>query len=283
VPSGPIAWALSKLYGLPYVLTAHLGDVPGGVPEKTGRWFRWVAPFTPPIWKGARRIAAVSEFTRQLALQRYPVDVRMIPNGVDLTDLDPGPICAGSPPTILFAGRFMPQKNPIQVVRCLNEVRHLPWRCRMLGDGPLLEDVRAEIAALGLQDRFDLPGWVSPDDVTDAFRHSDILFMPSLSEGLPVVGVRAISMGLAVVASDVGGFKDLVQHGCNGHLVDPTQPDGYTLGLRELLTDREVLQRSREASRKHAQMFDLENVVTAYENLFFEALGGAAAQGAPQS
>ena len=49
VPAGPIAWLLSKFYGIPYVLTAHLGDVPGGAPEKTNRWFRWILPLLQRI------------------------------------------------------------------------------------------------------------------------------------------------------------------------------------------------------------------------------------------
>ena len=48
VPGGPVAWLASRLGRVPYVLTAHLGDIPGGVPEKTGAWFRWIFPFTPP-------------------------------------------------------------------------------------------------------------------------------------------------------------------------------------------------------------------------------------------
>ncbi|HQN05064.1 MAG TPA: glycosyltransferase family 4 protein, partial [Anaerolineaceae bacterium] len=47
VPGGAAGYAISLLIGIPYVLTAHLGDVPGGVPEKTGKWFRWIFPFTP--------------------------------------------------------------------------------------------------------------------------------------------------------------------------------------------------------------------------------------------
>src|SRR5574339_893356 len=66
VPAGALAWILSRLTRIPYVLTAHLGDVPGGVPEKTDHWFRWVLPFTYPIWKRARRAVSVSEYTRQL-------------------------------------------------------------------------------------------------------------------------------------------------------------------------------------------------------------------------
>ena len=49
VPAGPVAWLLSKLTGTPYILTTHLGDIPGGAPKKTAGWFRWICPFTPPI------------------------------------------------------------------------------------------------------------------------------------------------------------------------------------------------------------------------------------------
>ena len=76
--------------GFPIYLTAHLGDVPGGVPEKTDKWFRWVAPFIPPIWNRAKRVAAVSIFTKNLALQRYPVPIQVIPNGVSTNEFDPG-------------------------------------------------------------------------------------------------------------------------------------------------------------------------------------------------
>lgn len=275
VPSGPAAWIVSKLTGVPYVLTAHLGDVPDGVPEKTGRWFRWVYPLTPPIWRDARRVAAVSEHTRRLAQAHYPVDITVIPNGTDLSELDPGRICVHSPPQIVFAGRFMPQKNPLQLVSTLAELRDLPWRCQMLGDGPLRSEVEAAIRKAGLEERFELPGWVTPEVVTEAFRRADILFMPSLSEGLPVVGVRAVSLGLAVVASRVGGFIDLVEPGVNGELVEADDPEGYARALRPMLASSERLQAAREAGRRKSAEFDIENVVDAYLALFAEALGGA--------
>src|SRR5919106_399093 len=53
VPGGALAWALSRLTGIPYVLTIHLGDVPGGVHDKTRDWFRWIYPFTRRIWSDA--------------------------------------------------------------------------------------------------------------------------------------------------------------------------------------------------------------------------------------
>jgi glycosyltransferase involved in cell wall biosynthesis len=268
VPSGPATWILHKLTRTPYVLTAHLGDVPGGVPEKTHKWFRWVYPFTPSIWKSAAQVVAVSEFTRSLASHRYPVNIQVIPNGVDLVKLDPGEIAVGQPPRIIFAGRFMSQKNPVGLVKILAKQTDNPWLCTMLGDGPLRQDVMRVIHEHNLEERFTLPGWVSTDEVIKRFAQSDILFMPSLSEGLPVVGVQALAMGLAIVASKIGGFTDLVNPGHNGCLVDPHDMQGFGNALQGLLSDQDLIKNQRIASREHARLFDINRVIHDYEALF---------------
>jgi len=265
VPAGALAWVLSKLTGVPYVMTVHLGDVPGGVPEKTGEWFKWVLPFTRPIWRDAKRVIAVSEFTRQLALEQYLREVEVIPNGVDLARLRPASIKVNEPPRIVFAGRMMAQKNPIQIVRTLAELKHLAWKCVMLGDGPLMANVRQEIVDHGLQDRFTLPGWVTPEEVLAWFDKSDILFMPSLSEGLPVVGVQALAKGLAFVVSKIGGFVDLVEDGKNGFLVGLDNPSAFSNALKELLSNINYLSQFREASLQKASQFELISIVEKYE------------------
>ena len=206
VPAGAVALALSRLTGVPYLLTAHLGDVPGAVPEKTDGWFRWVYPFTPAIWHGAAKVVAVSQFTRRLALQRYKIAMDVIPNGVAM-DLLPERVPYQGVPRIIFAGRFVDQKNPAHLVQALARLRDLPWTCAMLGDGPLLEPVRELAKSCGVSDRFSFPGWVTPADVLEAFTESDILVLPSRSEGLSVVGVQALGLGLALVLSDVGGNR----------------------------------------------------------------------------
>jgi glycosyltransferase involved in cell wall biosynthesis len=269
VPAGALAWTLSRLTKTPYLLTAHLGDVPGGAPEKTGKWFKWIFPFTRPIWRDAAQVVAVSGFTRQLALERYPVSIQVIHNGVDTQKLDPGTIRVQSPPRIVFAGRFMEQKNPLQIVRTLAELKDLPWECVMIGDGPLLTAVRQEIEKNGLAERFTLTGWITPDEVLAWFAKSDILFMPSLSEGLPVVGVQALAMGLALVVSDIGGFVDLVDEGENGFLVGEGA-EAFQAHLSILLDPKstQMLYNFRKASLLKAQQFSLSEIVRQYEQVF---------------
>jgi L-malate glycosyltransferase len=272
VPAGALAWVLSRLSGIPYVLTVHLGDVPGGVAEKTGGWFLWVYPLTGVIWRNASHIATVSEFTRSLALKKYNVEVQVIPNGVDVNALKPERICVNNPPRIIFAGRFMPQKNPLQVVHTLNDLRELPWQCVMIGDGPLMEDAKRAVIDLDLQNRFQFTGWIGGAEVLGWFDRSDILFMPSLSEGLPVVGVEALSKGLAIVASRVGGFVDLVENDKNGYLVHSADLSKFSVTLRGLLSNEDRLSSFRNASLEKAKQFDINQIVEQYEQVFLEVI-----------
>jgi len=272
VPAGALAWVLSRLSGTPYVLTVHLGDVPGGVAEKTSGWFRWVYPFTRIIWRDASHIAAVSEFTRDLALKKYNTKIQVIPNGVDVGALKPEAICLNNPPRIIFAGRFMPQKNPLQVVRTLNELKELPWQCVMIGDGPLMADTKQAVADFDLQQRFQFTGWISSAEVLSWLDRSDILFMPSLSEGLPVIGVEALSKGLALVASEVGGFVDLVENDKNGYLIHHADRSKFAVSLHKLLTDKDQLFTFRNASLEKAKWFDINQIVEQYEHIFLQIL-----------
>lgn len=267
VPAGALAFALSTITGVPYILTAHLGDVPGGVPEKTAHWFRWLEPFTIPIWRKAKQVVAVSEFTRQLALKHYSVGIQVIPNGADFSNLITERVKVNKTPRIVFAGRFVLQKNPLAIIRVLSTLKDLDWTCLMLGDGPMYEEVKAEIKKHNMAERFRLTGWLTPENVIKEFSSSDILFMPSLSEGLPVVGVDALMKGLAIVASKIGGFLDLVDQNENGYLIDLRDEAGFSSALRELLSNQDLLIKFRQASLEKSKNFDIYKIVDQYEKI----------------
>jgi len=273
VPSGVLAWALSLITNVPYMLTVHLGDIPGGVPEKTGKWFRWIKPFTIPVWKRASRIVAVSEYTRQLASEAYAQPMVVIHNATNIKENYVGNITLHRPTCLIFSGRFMLQKNPLQVVNILAQLPDLDWRCKMLGDGPLFNEVKRRIIELGLSDRFELLGWVQPKEVLTQLSNSDILLMPSLSEGLPLTGIQALAKGLALVVSKVGGFIDLVEHGKNGFLIAPNNQDQFVLSLNTLIANPDRLMQFRLASLEKAREFDVSRVVLEYEELYQHQAG----------
>jgi len=273
VPAGAAARMLSKKFNIPYFLTAHLGDIPGGVPEKTGTWFRFFYPFTKKIWQDADRIVTVSSYTQELAQQSYPgIQPELIFNGVDTQAIKPDHLAIHDPIQIVFAGRFMEQKNPLLIVEVLNQLKDLNWKCVMMGDGPLKTSVEQKIQDYGLQERFTLTGWIDPEQVIGTYRDSDILFMPSRSEGLPVAGVQAIAMGLVPVISNVGGCPDLVDENRNGFLVDPNDTAAFRNSIRTLLTNEALLLKYKEASYKLAKKFDLHTIVAQYETVMQEII-----------
>ena len=99
--------------------------------------------------------------------------------------------------------------------------------------------------------------------------------MPSLSEGLPVVGVDALMKGLAIVASKIGGVLDLVGPEENGYLIDVSDEAGVFSAFWGLLSNRERLVHFRSASLEKAKNFDIEKIVDQYEGIMREAIGGS--------
>ena len=268
VPAGPISWVLSKLTGIPYVLTVHLGDIPGGTPEKTDKWFRFIQPLTFPIWNHAKQVIAVSQFSRSLAQKHYQVPINVIHNGVDIRKFKPENNIVHDPLKIIFAGRFVPQKNPILVIQTLAELSEYSWELVMLGDGPLYKETVGEIRKCGLEDRIKIPGWVKPEEVKKEFQNSDILFLPSKSEGLPVVGVQALASGLAFLVSDIGGFGDIVEQGKNGFRISLEEPDYKNLfinGLSEMIGNTDKLLFFKENSIRMAEKFDIKEITKKYD------------------
>lgn len=265
VPAGAVAFFLSLFSGVPYVLTAHLGDVPGAVPDKTSRWFHWIYPFTPPIWQKANRVVAVSEFTKKLALEHYKVPIDVIHNGVDLDSL-PRLIRNSNPPSpvkLIFAGRLTEQKNPFDLINALGTLAGKNWTLSVMGDGPLLLPTRHLAEKLGISAQITFYGWVTPEKVLGAFAEHDVLLLPSSSEGLSVVGVQALAMGLAMILSQAGGNPELV-NGKNGILIPVGDVNALAENINKFIEDREYLTSAQSASLTYAQKFSLDQIIRQY-------------------
>ena len=138
----------------------------------------------------------------------------------------------------------------------------------MLGDGPLYKETVGKIRKYGLEDRIKIPGWVKPEEVKKEFQKSDILFLPSKSEGLPVVGVQALASGLAFLVSDIGGFGDIVEQGKNGFRISLEEPDYKDLfinGLLEMIGNSDKLLFFKKSSIRMAEKFDIKEITKKYD------------------
>ena len=275
MPTGLLAWSVHRLTGVPYVLTAHLGDVPGGVPEQTGTLFKFIGPIAGQVWHRAAAATAVSSFVQELAERAYGRKVERILNSIELggAGFRSQVSGVGNPPHLVFVGRFSEQKQPQLFVEALAQLGTPPWRATMIGDGPLMPAVVAGLARHGLADRVRLTGWLAAPAVQQVLAGADALVMPSLSEGLPVAAIEALKHGLAIVASDIPGLRDVLADGVNGCVFPVGNVSELAENVGSLLASPESLLTMRRASWEKAEAFDLRAIADQYESVLLGAAG----------
>jgi glycosyltransferase involved in cell wall biosynthesis len=254
IPSGPIAWVLRVLRGVPFIVSLRGGDVPGfeWAPEAR-RYHRLTAPVLKWIWRRADAVVANSEGLRELALRSTPeLPVAMIPNGVELPDPLPS-VAATAQPRLLTMGRLTQQKGIDVLFRALTRLRDLDFALDIAGDGPdraLLEQMARD---LGLADRVRFLGWVAREEIPETFGRAAAFVLASRIEGMPNVVLEAMAYGRPVVCTRVYGCEELVVEGVTGLKVDIEDEAQLAAALRTVLSDAGLRARMGVASRARVE------------------------------
>lgn len=278
VPTGALALACAAITRAPYVLTAHLGDLPGGNPDQTGALFRLLNPFIRPIWKNAAGLSASSSFAAGLARDAYGVDPRIILNGTSMAGKASAARTPSVPPELTAIGRFNPQKNFPWMIRALAGCS-FPWKLTLIGDGSQREEIGAAIREANLGDRVTLMGWVDENTMRDVLARTDILLMPSTSEGNPVAAIEALKSGAAILGSNIGGLSDLIEDGSNGFAVPIDSPAPFREKLAHLASHSGALHTMKARSLEIATRFDLEEIAAQFESLLSASRRGSQKEG----
>jgi glycosyltransferase involved in cell wall biosynthesis len=203
VPSGPAAWLLNAMRGVPYVVSLRGGDVPGLV-SRIGWIHRLIAPVRRAVLRGACAVVANSKALRELSEAGDPIPVQVIPNGVDADEFHPSPEAAREGPLrLLFVGRLDDDHKNLSLL--LREMAGTGAKLDIVGDGPDQQALHALSVSLGLAQRVTWHGWREKAYVARLYRESSCLVNPSRYEGMPNVVLEAMASGLPVIASDVGG------------------------------------------------------------------------------
>ncbi|CAN5825236.1 hypothetical protein BH24DEI2_BH24DEI2_28140 [soil metagenome] len=152
-------------------------------------------------------------------------------------------------PLVLTAGRFTEQKGHRYLLEAVAQVLvDLPIAVfALVGGGPLEPELKAQADALGVGDNVLFLG--RRDDVPDLLGASDLFTLSSLFEGLPLVVLEALALGVPVVGTNVCGIRDAIQDGVTGRLVAPKDSGALAAGLLEALCQPEMRQRWAEAGR----------------------------------
>ncbi len=212
----------------------------------------------------------------------YRARATIIPNGVDVTELDAARgdtmqirrgLGLGAGPVIGFAGRLTPQKDPMTFLRSVAAVRRdLPTAMGLVvGDGPLRADLELEAARVGLGEHCVFTG--ARSDVPALLDAMDVFVLSSVSEGFPFVLLEAMAMARPVVATMVDGVTEIVQDDISGVLVAPGDPSSIAGAVLGLLRHPAHARAVGAAARAHvADRFSVERMIHQTEQLYLEVM-----------
>lgn len=250
-PAGNVGYLVSRYLGITWSITLH------GISE-----FDYPAgQLLGAKLEHADFIACVSHFTRAQAMRtiapaHWP---KLFLNrcGVRIDDLKRATRRRDETAQlrIVCVARLSPEKGLVGLVQAFARLRErgVDAQLRILGDGPSRDDILAAIEQAGVAAHCELPGRIPETGVPVELADADIFAMTSFMEGLPVVLMEALALGLPVVAPCVAGIPDLVEHEHTGLLFGPAHWDELTCRLERLARDPALRRRLGAAGRARVE------------------------------
>ncbi len=271
-PHAYIALGAAKLFKIPLVLNFH------GAELLLIRKKKWVKPLLKFAIGQAQAVFANSSFTAGKIKALRNVDVEWSPYG---TTLESGSTSAGNGGTsaivphpvngkfkILFVGRHIERKG---ICYLIEAAKHLPrdqFEIRIVGVGDLTDKLKSQAAEIEDAAEIIFTGKLSPEELANEYRTANVFTLPAIvdskgdTEGLGVVLIEAMELGLPVVASNVGGIPDVVVDGVSGILVPEKDPEALAGAYRRLAADPGLVKQLLEGAQKRiAECFSWDKIV----------------------
>lgn len=262
-----VGWWLRRFTGVSTSFTAHANDI-----------FCQPEPQTPAferLFHDAALVLTVSDFTARQLREQYPADaarIQRVYNGLDLQPIIEARAQADRRRAgggILSVGRLIEKKGyPDLIAACgLLRDRGIAFRCRIVGEGPLEESLRQQIAALGLQDRVELTGPLGMAEIirllveeTQVFALACATESDGGKDNLPTVLMEAMAASLPCVSTWLAGVPEMVLEGKTGYLTEERAPQDFADQLALLLGDPGLCETMGRAGLAQAQALFAQEV-----------------------
>lgn len=261
------AWWLREFFGFTFSLTVHANDVLVVDDFQIG---------LPEIFASASAIIAVSDHFAEHLRDHFPSAagrVHRVYNGIDPSEFQPARFA--DPPLILSIGRLVAIKGFDLLIEACAIMRERDFRCEIIGDGPLRDELAALISRHDLGDRVQLRGAQSQAEIRARLAEASLFALPCRvdakggRDNLPTVFMEAMAAGLPIISTDIGGVREMVVDGVTGQLVPIEDARSLANAICRLLDHRDEAQRLGAAGRERcAKMFAIENSVRELREIF---------------
>jgi glycosyltransferase involved in cell wall biosynthesis len=204
-----------------------------------------------------------------------PAVVTTVWNGVDEKRFSPLLNPENTKKYILYAGVLRARKGLFDLLECAEQVCKANKTIKFLisGTGPYLIKLQNEIQKRGLKNRVILLGYVDRQKLIHLYQNATLQVIPSHYEGLPTVLLEAMACGLPVVATEIGGHKDVISNGVNGFLVPPKNPQIMAETILKLLEDHGLMEKvGKEARKTIEKYYTWEKIADNFEAVYEDVL-----------
>lgn len=255
---------LARLFRRPYLLHVH------------GSEFQQFYDECPPLARGIIRrvlakaalVMALSEAWRATLLRMSPrARIEVLMNAVPLPPSEELRRREDREPTLLFLGEIARHKGVFELVEAFDGVTGAFPGLQLVfaGTGAAMEEIRQLAAQPRFGGRIACTGWVEVKAKRAELARATIFVLPSYVEGMPMALLEAMSWGLPVIATGVGGVPEMITHEVNGLLIEPGDIAGLAAAIDRLMSDAGLRARLGNAARETiAKRFSLN---TAFERL----------------
>lgn len=226
-------------------------------------------------------IVANSRYTAETIIKTYPktkskvrhcyksVDVeryKKIVNDSEVILPDP------KRPIILFVGSNMNRKGVPDLINAAPGVlkKYPQAKFVIVGSDKTVGGLKALCYDLKVDQNFEFAGWQSQSDLLKYYKHATIFVMPSLTEALGVTFLEAMTAGVPVIGTDVGGIPEIIEHGYNGLLVPVESPLSISEAINKLLADETLRKSLTDNARITLNKFDVASMMECTFSLYRE-------------
>ena len=263
------AFWIAKFFGIPFSFTAHANDIfaPQEFETNLGK-----------LIDSASAVVAVSDYAGNFLKEQFPksaAKIHRVYNGLDLSRFKRTDF-ASAVPRIVSIGRLIEKKGFSDLIRACDLLKKQgrDFRCEIIGEGPLENELRRQIAELGLKSQVTLAGPRTQTQIVQQLAEASVLALSSVvdpdgaRDNLPTAIMEAMAAGLPVVSTTVGGIAEMVAHGGTGFLVEPHHPVALADALEKVIVDPALARRFWQAGRERAQqLFSIERNVRELSEL----------------
>jgi len=264
LPGGITAW----LSGRPYIVSLRGSDVPS-YEER----FSWLSQLLKPLiklsWNKARSVDVNSQHLKKLALKTTPnLKIKVIANGVDSKRFYPAKKAVDKP-VIVCSSRLGERKGIRYLIEAMALVLKTLLKAELwlVGEGVEKESLKRLTNELKLDKQVKFLGRVEHKKLPAIYRQASVFVLPSLSESLSNSLLEAMTCGLPVVATKVGGNPELVTKQ-NGILVSPADSQTLAWAIIKLLQDQKLKDKMSQASLNEAQKYSWQKTAREYLVLY---------------